>query len=214
MALPIHGRGNDASGIIVAKITEDRIDIQEPPWARIPKEARRLEPHIRLRSAKGLDRVDQTIGDGLGRERAGLVGKVSEVVGDDSSIVILLSDEVCQVSARIEGTTEQGILIGQRGALSTMPDLKLRYLSKNAVAPPGRLVITSGAGGLFPENLLLGRVKSFKPGAINGEAVVEAAINFDVLRNVFVILPEPSDSARELGEPAITATPSEPEADP
>ena len=147
-------------------------------------------------------------------ERAGLVGKVSEVVGDDSSIVILLSDEVCQVSARIEGTTEQGILIGQRGALSTMPDLKLRYLSKNAVAPPGRLVITSGAGGLFPENLLLGRVKSFKPGAINGEAVVEAAINFDVLRNVFVILPEPSDSARELGEPAITATPSEPEEDP
>lgn len=149
-------------------------------------------------------------------ERAGLVGKVSEVVGDDSSIVILLSDEVCQVSARIEGTTEQGILIGQRGALSTMPDLKLKYLSKHAVAPPGRLVITSGAGGLFPENLLLGRVKSFEPGPINGEAVVEAAINFDVLRNVFVILPEPSDSARELGVPGLTATPSgpDPETDP
>lgn len=134
-------------------------------------------------------------------ERAGLVGKVSEVIGDDSSVVILLSDEVCQVSARIEGTTEQGILSGERGALSIMPDLKLRYLSKDAVAPMGRLVITSGAGGLFPENLLLGRVKEFIPGALTGEAKVEAAVNFDVLKNVFVILPEPSDAMTKKGSP-------------
>lgn len=127
-------------------------------------------------------------------DQAGLVGKVSEVIGDDSSVVILLSDEVCQVSARIEGTTEQGILSGQRGALRVMPDLHLRYLSKDAVAPPGRLVITSGAGGLFPENLLLGRVKEFTPGAITGEATVEAAVNFDVLKNVFVVLADPSDA--------------------
>ncbi|MCB1076368.1 MAG: rod shape-determining protein MreC [Verrucomicrobiae bacterium] len=125
-------------------------------------------------------------------DHAGLVGKVSEVVGDDSSIVILLSDEVCQVSARIEGTAEQGILSGQRGALKVMPDLKLSYLSKDAVAPPGRLVITSGAGGLFPGNLLLGRVKTFTAGPLTGEATVEAAVNFDVLTNVFVILPEPN----------------------
>lgn len=143
-------------------------------------------------------------------ERAGLVGKVSEVVGDDSSIVILLSDEVCQVSARIEGTTEQGILSGQRGALSIMPDLHLRYLSKDAVAPVGRLVITSGAGGLFPENLLLGRVKEFVPGAINGEAVVEAAVNFDVLKNVFVILPEPADAAEAAPPAGLSGNGSEP----
>lgn len=122
-------------------------------------------------------------------DHAGLVGKVS-VVGDDSSVVILLSDEVCQVSARIEGTAEQGILSGQRGALRVMPDLKLGYLSNDAAAPPGRLVITSGAGGLFPENLLLGRVKEFKQGPITGEATVEPAVNFGVLTNVFVILPE------------------------
>lgn len=143
-------------------------------------------------------------------ERAGLVGKVSEVVGDDSSIVILLSDEVCQVSARIEGTTEQGILSGQRGALNIMPDLNLRYLSKNAVAPVGRLVITSGAGGLFPENLLLGRVKEFVPGAINGEAMVEAAVNFDVLKNVFVILPEPTDAPPAGAPVGLSGNGSEP----
>ncbi len=143
-------------------------------------------------------------------ERAGLVGKVSEVIGNDSSVVILLSDEVCQVSARIEGTTEQGILSGERGALSIMPDLKLRYLSKDAVAPPGRLVITSGAGGLFPENLLLGRVKEFKPGAITGEALVEAAVNFDVLKNVFVILPEPSGAAPQTTDAGLSRNATEP----
>jgi rod shape-determining protein MreC len=148
-------------------------------------------------------------------DHAGLVGKVSEVVGDDSAVVILLSDEVCQVSARIEGTAEQGILSGQRGALRVMPDLKLGYLSKDAAAPPGRLVITSGAGGLFPGNLLLGRVKTFTPGAITGEATVEPAVNFDVLTNVFVILPEPAnqvDGKEDEGKPDSLerATPVEP----
>jgi rod shape-determining protein MreC len=146
-------------------------------------------------------------------DHAGLVGKISEVVGEDSSVVILLSDEVCQVSARIEGTAEQGILSGQRGALRVMPDLKLGYLSKDAVAPTGRLVITSGAGGLFPGNLLLGRVKTFAPGAISGEATVEPAVNFDVLTNVFVILTEPSAPAEgKTGEKgaAERATPIEP----
>ncbi|MCB1062447.1 MAG: rod shape-determining protein MreC [Verrucomicrobiae bacterium] len=143
-------------------------------------------------------------------EQAGLVGKVSQVIGNDSSVVILLSDEVCQVSARIEGTTEQGILTGQRGALSIMPDLRLKYLSKNAVAPAGRLVITSGAGGLFPENLLLGRVKQFEPGPLTGEAVVEAAVNFDVLKNVFVILTESTGKAAGGEAPEASRIDSKP----
>lgn len=146
-------------------------------------------------------------------DQAGLVGKVSEVVGDDSSVVILLSDEVCKVSARIEGTAEQGILSGQRGALRVMPDLNLGYLSKDAVVPEGRLVITSGAGGLFPGNLLLGRVKTFTSGPLTGEATVEPAVNFDVLTNVFVILPEPaSPEAAKAVEDAEAASKAKGEA--
>jgi rod shape-determining protein MreC len=143
-------------------------------------------------------------------DHAGLVGKVSEVVGDDSSVVVLLSDEVCQVSARIEGTAEQGILSGQRGALRVMPDLKLGYLSNDAVAPAGRLVITSGAGGLFPENLLLGRVKTFAPGPITGEATVEPAVKFDVLTNVFVILPELAEGKTAADVEEATAAKGDP----
>ena len=145
-------------------------------------------------------------------DQAGLVGKVSEAVGEDSSVVILLSDEMCQVAARIEGTTEQGILSGQRGALRMMPDLDLKHLSKSISVPEGRLVITSGAGGIFPENLFLGRIKTFTPGPITGEAKIEAGVNFDVLRNVFVVLPEENEEANNAKsssrvEPPIRAIP-------
>lgn len=134
-------------------------------------------------------------------EQAGLVGKVSEVIGADASVIILVSDEMCQVAARIEGTTEQGILSGQRGALRVMPDLDLKYLSKSISVPEGRLVITSGAGGIFPENLFLGKIKSFTPGPITGEAKVEAGVNFDVLKNVFVVLPEGNEEEHPAKPP-------------
>ena len=138
-------------------------------------------------------------------DQAALVGKVSDVLGENTAVVILLSDETCQVSARIEGTTEQGILFGQRGALRMMPDLKVKYLSKDAMVEPGRHVISSGAGGLFPENLLLGKIKEFKPGAITGDAVVEAVVSLDVLKNVFVVIPESVEPVNPT-EPSVTGT--------
>ncbi len=117
---------------------------------------------------------------------AALVGKVAQV-GEHSSVVILLSDEVCQVSARVMGTTEQGILSGQRGALNAAPELKLRYVSKDAAIVPGDIVISSGVGGVFPGNLILGEVKEFSRGAIAGEAIVTSKVDLALLKNVFVV---------------------------
>ncbi|MDP4638706.1 MAG: rod shape-determining protein MreC, partial [Verrucomicrobiales bacterium] len=97
-------------------------------------------------------------------DEAGLVGKISEVIGPKSAVVLLLTDEMCQVSAKLENSHEQGILNGQRGALRALPNLKLRYLSKEAVAIPGQKVISSGTGELFPANLILGEVLSVSMG--------------------------------------------------
>ncbi|NNE90605.1 MAG: rod shape-determining protein MreC [Verrucomicrobiales bacterium] len=132
---------------------------------------------------------------------AGLVGKISEVRNDNTSVIILATDEMCQVAARIEGTAEQGIISGQRGALQIQPDLHLRYLPKNATAKEGSKIISSGAGDLFPENLLLGEVKEFKVGAIDSEATVVPAVDFNKLKNVFVILPEKIEVEGEGGDP-------------
>jgi len=151
-------------------------------------------------------------------EDAGLVGKVSEVVGDNSAIILLLTDEMCQVSAKLQNSQEQGILNGQRGALRTMPNLRLRYLSREAEVTPGRKVVSSGVGGLFPPDLVLGEVFSVEIGALDAEVTVNPSVNFEELIDIFVVLPvrDPEDEADmqiELGDedpvavekPALTA---------
>ena len=134
-------------------------------------------------------------------DEAGLVGKISEFIGPKSAVVLLLTDEMCQVSAKLENSHEQGILNGQRGALRALPNLKLRYLSKEAVAIPGQKVISSGTGELFPANLILGEVLSVSMGIIDAEAVVKPSVNFDDLVDVFVILP----ADRSSDQPAVEA---------
>ncbi len=134
-------------------------------------------------------------------ESAGLVGKVSEVIGENSSLVLLLTDEMCQVSAKLQNSQEQGILGGQRGALRTMPNLSFRYLSKEAEATAGRKVVSSGAGGLFPPDLLLGEVISFEVGAIDAEAIVKPGVNFEELVDVFVVLPVVEEDEEPADDP-------------
>ncbi len=117
----------------------------------------------------------------------GLVGKTIRVSRDQTT-VILLTDEKCQVAAKVEGSREQGICMGQRGATERTPYLKLKFLTKEANLRPGTRVYSSGVGELFPSNLLLGTVKEFTPGDVYGEATVEPAVDFSELEHVFVIV--------------------------
>ncbi len=130
---------------------------------------------------------------------AALIGKVSEVRGDNTAVVLLLTDEMCQVSAKLMNTPEQGILSGQRGMLKNLPELKLRYLSKEADAQPGQLIVSSGSGGLFPPDLILGEVQRYDVGVIDAEAVIRPIVDFDSLKDVFVIRPDIVEEAEAPG---------------
>lgn len=122
----------------------------------------------------------------------GLVGKVDQPL-TGMSTVILLTDEACQVSARVEGTGEVGILNGQRGSPEGDPLLRLRYLSRDAAVRPGMEVYSTGRGGIFPANLLLGTVVSLESGSYDAEALVRPSVDFANLDTVFVVLnSEPS----------------------
>jgi len=116
----------------------------------------------------------------------GLVGKVDQP-REGTSTVILLTDEKCQVAAKIEGSNEVGILSGQRGQFEGNPPLRLRYLSKDAAIKPGMKVFTSGSGGLFPPNILLGTIEKFESNAYDAEAQVTPAVDFANLDIVFVL---------------------------
>ncbi len=118
----------------------------------------------------------------------GLVGKIDQL-GDYRSSVVLLTDEACQVSARIEGSPEEGILSGQR-VHEGSPKLRLRFLSRDARISKGMRVFSTGRGGLFPADLLLGEIEQVQPGSLDTEAVVIPSVDFQNLGTVFVLTPE------------------------
>lgn len=122
----------------------------------------------------------------------GLAGKV-DTVDDDVASMILLTDERCQVSVQVVGTPEVGILHGVRGHYGTKPELRLRYLSPEAAIRRGMKVVTTGKGGLFPPNILVGTVKAYFPGPVEGEADVEPSVDFEDIGVVFVIAAKPEE---------------------
>ncbi|MEM7697344.1 MAG: rod shape-determining protein MreC [Verrucomicrobiota bacterium] len=174
-------------------------------------------------SADGVS-VDSPVIVPVDEDGAGLIGKVSEVLGSHEAVVLLLTDEMCQVSARLENSQEQGILSGQRGSLRSLPPLKLRYLSKEAETRVGQRVVTSGTGGVFPPDLILGEVTSARVGVIDAEATVKPLVNFRELLDVFVVMrqeeavppPASDDQASEIPPGSASSAPdaAEPEAAP
>ncbi|TLD71900.1 rod shape-determining protein MreC [Phragmitibacter flavus] len=116
----------------------------------------------------------------------GLVGKTGKIAAHTAE-VILLTDEECRVAARIEGTQFKGILSGERGDFESRPNLYLRFLDPTLTVTPGTNVYSTGDGGVFPPQLLLGKVKSFQAKDVSGEAIVDSAVNFNLLEDVFVV---------------------------
>jgi len=163
--------------------------------------------------------IDKGLLDGLATDTpvisaAGLIGKTGKMAPHMTE-VILLTDEMCRVSAKVDGTLEQGIISGERAGLEVRPDLRLRSLNRSAVINPGSSVISTGEGGVFPAGLMIGRVKRFEMKDITGEAVVEPSVDFTQLRHVFVldmqkteVAPAPViPKAIPLSEPAPAAKP-------
>jgi rod shape-determining protein MreC len=116
----------------------------------------------------------------------GLFGKTTSV-SESISIVLLVSDENCRVAASVEGSREQGIVVGERVTTGLSPLLDLNFLSKQADLKPGQKVYTSGVGGVFPSGLLIGMVKSFRVRALDGQAQVTPAVDLSHLEDVFVV---------------------------
>lgn len=114
----------------------------------------------------------------------GLVGQVYRV-SNDASQVALLTETASAIPVRLGTTRATGMLRGAgRGALPTIDWIDLKYQVE-----PGELVITSGLGGKFPENLVIGRVVSVdrNEAELFQRAVVQPAADFDAIEMVFVV---------------------------
>jgi rod shape-determining protein MreC len=121
----------------------------------------------------------------------GLVGKTT-LVSEHSATVVLISDETCRVSARVEKAAdkppEQGIVRGERSSTNSLPQISLNFLSKQAGLEPGQKIFTSGVGGVFPPGVLIGAVREFKVRELDGYATIVPAIDLTTLEDLFVVV--------------------------
>jgi rod shape-determining protein MreC len=115
----------------------------------------------------------------------GLVGRIQKV-GPTTSTVLLITDPSSGVQSMIkrENSRAVGVVNGQAGTLPVMD-----YISQEADVAVGDEVITSGLGGNFPKNLIIGQVVEVKKRDFDmyQQAVVRPTVDFNRLEFVLVI---------------------------
>jgi rod shape-determining protein MreC len=113
----------------------------------------------------------------------GLVGRIIRV-SSNASQVQLVNDENSAVSARLQTTRAEGSIIGQASGV-----LRMTFIDLDEDIVQNDLVITSGLGGNFPPDIVIGQVTSIRQFEFElfQEAEVRSLVDFETLEFVLVI---------------------------
>ena len=127
------------------------------------------------------------VGDCVIDETGALVGTIS-AVGTNWATVLTTIDTDFEMGAIVFRSGEAAIA---SGSFNLMADslLQLNYISSEEALLNGDLVVTSGLGGYYPSNLVIGEVEEVitdDSGAMD-YALLRPAVDFDELTEVFVI---------------------------
>lgn len=117
----------------------------------------------------------------------GVVGYVSEV-GTTWCKVITILDPSCEIGILLTRTGTAAVLEGD-ATLSAGGKCKVSYLKNDLTLTVGDSVETSGIGGLFPDGLLVGRVREVKSetNGLSQYAIIEPAVHISELDYVLII---------------------------
>lgn len=115
-----------------------------------------------------------------------LVGRIASA-GFTRSQVVLLGDPNCKVAARVENPARDTGVIGPSGPVDG-ETVELGYLSRNASLKAGQDVKTSGLGGIYPKDILIGKVIDSRQVeyGLYTVARVRLAANLNALEEVWV----------------------------
>ncbi|MGA2112110.1 MAG: rod shape-determining protein MreC [Anaerolineales bacterium] len=115
----------------------------------------------------------------------GLVGRISEVTGSASKVQLII-DPQSSVNAEIQGASPpaEGIVSGEPTG-----ELELTFVPQDATMKAGDLVVTSGLGGGFPPDILIGQVVSVhkQDTELYQTAVIQPRDDFSTLEILLVI---------------------------
>jgi rod shape-determining protein MreC len=116
----------------------------------------------------------------------GIVGRIL-LVGEKSSEVILITDDISAVDAYIHRTRARGIVKG------TGDGCIMEYLEKKADVSVGDKVISSGKDGFFPKEVVIGTVVETEASGGFIRARVLPDMDLNSLEEVVVILKLPEE---------------------
>ena len=139
-----------------------------------------------LRAAVAINRGS---GDGI-REGMPVLGRGGALVGTIESVqegmswVRLITDPESDVNAVVQESRAQALASGQPGGTVSM-----QVLSEGVDVKPGDTVLTSGLGGSYPKDLLIGRVAKVEGGTLDvfKRVEVEPQVRLPSLENVAVL---------------------------
>jgi len=113
----------------------------------------------------------------------GLIGRVDAVIAD-AARVQLVTDPASAINVRLQNADTDAVLIG-----SVTGDLSLDMISQEATVEPGEVVLTSGLGGGYPPDLIVGQIVNVRKRDFElfQQATIQPAVDFSRLEIVLVI---------------------------
>lgn len=114
----------------------------------------------------------------------GLVGQVFQAT-PDAAHILLITDNVMSVAGRLSSSRAEGMVFG--GGLGG--PMVMDWIALERGVETGDVVLTSGEGGFFPEDLVIGRVVEIErsDAELFQRAVLAPEVDFRTLEVVFVI---------------------------
>jgi rod shape-determining protein MreC len=147
--------------------------------------------------------IDRGSDDGLRKgmpviTQQGLVGSVAAVTAG-AARVQLINDPGSSINAILQQSGIEGVVNGK-----ITGEIELDMVSKNATIQPGELILTSGLGGKYPANIVIGQVVTIRSEAFSlfQSASVQPAVDFSQLEIVLIIINfQPEDIAPLIPNP-------------
>jgi rod shape-determining protein MreC len=124
----------------------------------------------------------------------GLVGRIWRVTSNSSQVQLII-DQNSFVSGRVQSNRVEGT-IGGEGLESGQ--LEMLFIPLDETIPIGTLIVTSGLGGNFPPDIVIGQVVSVRnlEFELTQTAQVASLVDFSTLEFVLVVTSfQPSDIA-------------------
>ncbi len=114
----------------------------------------------------------------------GLVGRVDAVIAD-AARVQLITDPASNVNVRLQNADTEASLVG-----SVTGDITLELVPQETSVEAGDLVLTSGLGGGYPPDLIVGQVINIRTRDFDlfQQATVQPVVDFNLLQIVLVIV--------------------------